>query len=177
MNILGWNISRNKGSSVPRVSVDELKSFVGDRIPYSAIFDGDKYIGGFGPTEEQVIDYWTLRARSAQLYNENLYARGLIRRLITNEINTGLTPETEPNELVLGLEEGSLNKWTEEVESRFGIWAKEPRACDFKKANTFGAIQRIARAEALIVLMSLCTSVSVDTPAHAVVFVTASIKA
>ena len=150
MNILGWNISRNKGSSVPRVSVDELKSFVGDRIPYSAIFDGDKYIGGFGPTEEQVIDYWTLRARSAQLYNENLYARGLIRRLITNEINTGLTPETEPNELVLGLEEGSLNKWTEEVESRFGIWAKEPRACDFKKANTFGAIQRIARAEALV---------------------------
>ena len=54
------------------------------------------------PTQIQNIDYWTLRARSSQLFNENLYARGLLRRLITNEINTGLTPECCPDEEIIG---------------------------------------------------------------------------
>ena len=61
-----------------------------------SIFDGGKFLGGFGETQIQQLDYWTLRARSAQLFNENLYAKGLVRRLITNEINTGLTPEASP---------------------------------------------------------------------------------
>lgn len=113
-------------------------------------FDGDKFLGGFGATQLQHIDYWTLRQRSSQLFNDNLYARGIIRRLITNEINTGLTPEAAPDEAILGLAEESLNVWTEDVETRFGLWAKAPRACDWKRVSTFGAIQRAARAEALI---------------------------
>jgi hypothetical protein len=52
---------------------------------------GDKFAGGFGATKVFTPDYWTLRQRSEQLFHENLYARGLIRRLVTNEINTGLT--------------------------------------------------------------------------------------
>lgn len=113
-------------------------------------FDGDKFLGGFGETQLHLIDYWTLRQRSSQLFNDNLYARGIIRRLITNEINTGLTPEAAPDEAILGLPEDSLNVWTEDVETRFGIWAKAPKACDWKRVSTFGAIQRAARAEALI---------------------------
>jgi capsid protein len=70
--------------------------------------------------------------------------------LITNEINTGLTPESCPDEEILGLPEDSLNEWTETVENRFGLWAKNPQVCDWKKKDTFGAIQRAARAEALI---------------------------
>lgn len=113
-------------------------------------FDGDKFLGGFGATQLQQVDYWTLRQRSSQLFNDNLYARGIIRRLITNEINTGLTPEAAPDETILGLPEDSLNVWTEDVETRFGLWAMAPKACDWKRASTFGAIQRAARAEALI---------------------------
>src|SRR5690554_5877385 len=30
--------------------------------------DGESYAGGFGPTQMLIVDYWTLRARSAQLY-------------------------------------------------------------------------------------------------------------
>lgn len=116
----------------------------------NSIFDGGKFFGGFGATQIQHVDYWTLRARSAQLFNENLYARGIIRRLVTNEINTGLTPEACPDEEIIGVPEDSLNEWSESVESRFAIWGKNPELCDWRHTSTFGAIQRAARAEALI---------------------------
>ncbi len=115
-----------------------------------ADFNGDKFLGGFGTTQIFTVDYWTLRERSNQLFRENLYARGLIRRLITNEINTGLTPEAAPDESIIGVPEDSLADWSENVENRFGIWGKNPNVCDFRKRSTFGAIQRAARMEALI---------------------------
>ncbi len=115
-----------------------------------SVFDGGKFSGGFGATQIWQVDYWTLRARSVQLFTENLYARGLIRRLVTNEINTGLTPEACPDEDIIGVAEDSLNMWTETVENRFGLWGKNPLVCDWKHQSTFGAIQRAARAEALI---------------------------
>ena len=115
-----------------------------------ANFDGDKFFGGFGTTRIFTPDYWTLRERSNQLFTENLYARGLIRRLITNEINTGLAPEATPDEEIIGVAEDSLNEWSETVENRFGIWSKSPELCDWKHASTFGATQRAARMEALI---------------------------
>lgn len=114
------------------------------------VFDGDKFSGGFGPTQLQFVDYWTLRKRSAQIFNENLYGRGLIRRLITNEINTGLSPEFVPDETVLGITEDEANDWSETAESRFNLWAKNPDLCDWEKSRTFGAIQRVARQEALV---------------------------
>lgn len=129
--------------------------------------DGDKFFGGFGATKLFTMDYWTLRQRSDQLFRENLYARGLIRRLITNEINTGLTPEASPDELIIGLREDSLNDWTEEVENRFGIWGNDPTQCDYRQASTFGAIQRAARMEALIsgdVLVVLRPSPATNLP-------------
>jgi len=115
-----------------------------------SLFDGGKFDGGFGPTQLYSLDYWTLRARSSQLFNENLYARGLIRRLVTNEVNTGLTPECTPDEVVLGLKDGALEDWTELTENRFGLWGKSPLVCDWLQKSTFGAIQRAARMEALV---------------------------
>lgn len=115
-----------------------------------SIFDGAKFPGGFGPTQLFELDYWTLRKRSGQLFRENLYARGLIRRLITNEINTGLTPEALPDEEIIGVAEDSLDNWSETVENRFALWGKNPKLCDWNQVKTFGAIQRTIRAEALI---------------------------
>lgn len=135
------------------VSVHDLDPFAQGYVQAPAvnsIFDGDKYPGGFGVTQLLQADYWTLRARSAQLFNDNLYARGLIRRLITNEINTGLTPELCPDEEILGLKPESLADWTENVENRFAIWGKNPLVCDWKRQSTFGALQRQARQEALV---------------------------
>ncbi len=121
------------------------------RAPSAYVWnDGDKFPGGFGVTKLFETDYWTLRKRSAQLFKENLYARGLIRRLITNIINTGIAPEACPDESIIGVEEDSLNEWAENVESLFHVWAKDPMSCDYKHGMTFGALQRAVKAEALI---------------------------
>lgn len=112
--------------------------------------DGSKWQGGFGPTRSLITDYWTLRARSVDIFETNLYARGIIRRLVTNEINTGLHLEAVPEEKILGKEEDSLADWSETVENRFSLWANEPRLCDYAERSTFGALQVQARMESLI---------------------------
>jgi lambda family phage portal protein len=113
-------------------------------------FNGEKFAGGFGDTAILGMDYWELRAKSAQLFSENLYAAGIIRRLITNGINTGLTPEACPDEQILGLPVDSLNDWTEIAENQFALWGKSPTVCDAARQKTFGALQRDAQQEALI---------------------------
>jgi hypothetical protein len=112
--------------------------------------DGEKFPGGFGPTLLLTTDYWTLRARSAQLFETNIYGRGVIRRLLTNELNTGLHLECTPVESVLGKEEDSLADWSEDVESRFLLWAKDPYLCDYYQRSTFGALQVQLRRESLL---------------------------
>lgn len=157
MNLL-QSIRDTFGDATPPgevVSVDDLMPYAysgqTSPSPYEwSLFDGEKFAGGFGPTQILQTDYWTLRSRSEQLFTENLYARGIIRRLITNEINTGLSPESSPDERTLGLAEDSLVEWTEDRENAFGLWAESPAVCDWKKERTFGQIQQEARQEALI---------------------------
>jgi lambda family phage portal protein len=111
---------------------------------------GSKFEGGFGDTLVLHVDYWTLRARSIQLFETNLYARGIVRRFITNEINTGLHLEASPEEAILGLPEDGLADWSEAVENRFRIWEKDPYLCDHLERSTFGSLQAQARAAALV---------------------------
>lgn len=113
-------------------------------------FDGEKFAGGFGLTEILATDYWTLRQRSSQLFKQNLFARGVIRRLVTNEINTGLHLEAVPEEKILGKLEDSLADWTEEVENRFELWGESAQHCDRSELRTFGQLQAVARLEALV---------------------------
>jgi len=155
VKIFGYTFGKAETPALETIAVDQLapKAYAGQtsQSPFeNSIYDGGKFFGGFGTTQVQQVDYWTLRARSSQLFNENLYARGIIRRLVTNEINTGLSPEACPDEAIIGVPEESLNDWTETVETRFNIWAKGPTLCDWKKKSTFGALQREIRMEALI---------------------------
>lgn len=112
--------------------------------------DGDKFPGGFGPTQLLTADYWTLRARSVQLFEENHYARGVIRRLLTNVINSGLHLEAIPEESILGYPADGLADWSEETETKFNLWGSEPNICDFAERSTFGSLQAQAFTEALI---------------------------
>lgn len=109
--------------------------------------DGDKFFGGFGDTVLYDTDYVTLRQRSEQLFKENLYASGLVERLVTNEINTGLNLEAWPEESILNMD---LSDWADEVENRFYLWGSDRRLCDYKKEVTFSNLQRMVRRESII---------------------------
>jgi lambda family phage portal protein len=147
------------GALPPRVTrgltTEPTAAIASSGSPFSAplqqkVWDGEKFPGGYGATNLLAEDYWTLRARSVELFETNLYARGLIRRLITNEINTGLHLECEPSEKVLGKEEDDLADWAEDVENRFELWGNSAELCDHSELLTFWGLQRAARMEALI---------------------------
>ena len=148
-----------EGADVPAIlNVEDLPRYVSQTLAsgtpwerwYDVDYDGDKFPGGFGPTYWYQVDYYVLRMRSRQLFRDNLYARGLIRRLLTNEIGTGLTPEVQPDERLLGRGEGDLADWSEDMETRFAAWARTVRASDWHRRSVFGAKQRKARMESLI---------------------------
>ncbi|MCP4209831.1 MAG: phage portal protein [Shimia sp.] len=130
--------------AAPTYSVDAMAPYT------SATYNGDKFDDSFGDTKLYDLDYWTLRARSNQLFTENLYAAGLIKRLVTNEINKGLAPEAYPDADILGIDSDGAEEWAGSVERRFQMWGRDKRVCDYRGEHTFGALQRIARAEALI---------------------------
>jgi lambda family phage portal protein len=127
-----------------------VASSVGPAPVRLGIHDGEKYAGGFGITELLSADYWTLRTRSTQLFKQNLYARGIIRRLVTNIINTGLALEATPDEQILGVELDSLGDWAEMVENRFHLWERSPNLCDHLELEAFGALQASAKRTALV---------------------------
>ena len=141
-----------------RFSVDDLpryqahSSLGGNPYPgYSATWGGDKWSGSFGETKIFSANYWELRARSDQLFHENLYARGIVRRLVTSEINTGLMLEAEPlYELVPSLSEDGAQEWSSETENRFEIWARTPSLCDYEGRRTYAQLQETIRREALV---------------------------
>jgi capsid protein len=136
--------------AAPTVSLTDLD-------PYRYVIEtGSKFPGGYGPTTLLWTDYWTLRARSSELFETNLYARGLIRRLVTNEINVGLHLEATPMESVLGYKEDELAEWSENVENRFEIWGDNAYLCDHNERQCWGALQQEARREALIAGDVLC---------------------
>lgn len=113
-------------------------------------WDGEKFPGGMGFPEERAIDYWTLRTRSARVYDENLYAYGLVRRLVNNIIAKGLTPESEPVGKVLGWDDEKTTAFGEEVERQFAVWANTPWLCDAKEMRTFGQLQQEMHSEAYV---------------------------
>lgn len=112
--------------------------------------DGEKYAGGYGVTNLLALDYWTLRARSVEAFRTNLYARGILRRLVRNIINTGLYLEATPEHDVLGLDEDVLADWSELVENRFQLWEHSPELCDYRGRMSFGQLQFQAKLTALI---------------------------
>lgn len=136
------------GSTTPSISASSAYLLP----PSSGGFDGEKFYGGVARFVDELdsLDYWTLRDRSSRLFRTNTYARGIIRRLVTNIINTGLVLEATPEEALLGLEEDSLVDWAENIENLFALWGRTPRVCDAKGYRSFGALQRDIYREALI---------------------------
>lgn len=147
------NPFKAKESGVPVIGVDQLPSAAAGNYdaPYEfAQLNGDKFAAGFGVTQLQIIDYWTLRQRSIQLYSENLYAAGLINRFITNIINTGLMLEAKPVASILGISDDEINQWTDDVEARFTMYCNNKKLVDFYGEKTLGQLQAQRELQALV---------------------------
>lgn len=117
----------------------------------ASIFDGEKYPGGLSAVNELFwLDYWSLRARSNELFHKNPYARGIVRRIVTNVIFDGLHLEATPEASILGLTDEQVDEWSETVESRFYLYNQTPEIIDFKKRRNGGELQAQAKTEAII---------------------------
>lgn len=133
---------------------DVFSALMSNPVNIFSLFDGQKFPGGMGSPTIYELDYWALRARSNQFFEDNLYARGLINRLVTNEINTGLMVEATPNADLLGMQgeefDDILNEWSELVENRFEVWGSNKYICDYYKKDNFGELQKTVRRESII---------------------------
>ncbi|MCL2139714.1 MAG: phage portal protein [Treponema sp.] len=124
------------------------------------VFDGDKFPGSFGYTRDYIInhgvDYFTLRRRCYQLFVENTYFQGLIKRVLRNEIHTGMYPEPTPIGSVLWPnlseeeQEQEAAKYAEMINVYFTLYAGDQNVFDYKHRMTFGEFQEAVRQEAMI---------------------------
>lgn len=123
----------------------------------SAIWNGDKFPGSFGLTKDyKVVDYWTLRKRSEQLFMENMYAKGIIRRLLRNEIHVGLQGNASISADILWPRMQDVNRtekgieYSEQLTQLFEMYCSRPEYFDFRHEKTFGDFQEQVRMESLI---------------------------
>jgi lambda family phage portal protein len=125
---------------------------------FNGLFNGEKFSGGYGYASQyyDFVDYWELRAKSVELFTKNLYASGLIKRLVTNIINTGLSLEATPVSDLLPIDDDQANDWSEMVENLWRIWGNQKDLVDWKKQNTEGELQEAAKRTALLSGDVLC---------------------
>ena len=116
------------------------------------LYDGSNFFDGVGGAVDEIanLDYWTLRQRSAALFYGNLYARGIIRRMVTDIINTGLQPESTPEETILGLQDDTLQNWSENIETLWRLYGESKEIVDYKGTREEGELQAQIYTEALV---------------------------
>ena len=142
----------NYGNFLKDIAVKALADYFG-----SDFWDGSKFFGSLGPVSEWTfVDYWRLRKRSMKLFRTNIYAKGVIRRLIWNEIHTGIvaTPSLPGSVLFPNLKEMESEeeavKWGDKIATEFDLYASTPAVFDWGKKEGFGDFQDRVRFESLI---------------------------
>lgn len=143
---------KNYGEYLKSLTVKALADYYGGDF-----WNGSKFFGSLGPVSEWTfVDYWALRKRSARLFRTNLYAKGVIRRLVWNEVHTGIvaTPTPIGAALFPNMEEVECEQvavdYGDKLSTQFDLYANTPAVFDWGKKETFGAFQERVRMESLI---------------------------
>lgn len=144
---------------ITRKTLANYSSYLKDIAVYYGgdVWDGSKFWGSLGPVSNWTfVDYWTLRRRSAELFRTNIYAKGIIRRLVWNEIHTGIVATPTPPGTILfpgadvARSEELAVDWGDRIAKQFDLYASSPAVFDWGKEETFGAFQARVRMESLI---------------------------
>ena len=150
------NIFKKKKSldySYPYPISDYQKGMVSNLVGWN----GDKFPGSYGFNKIiEACDYWTLRKRSYELFTQNMYAKGIIKRILHNEIFTGLTVSPNPiGDIIwpkLSEAERMDNavKFGDLISTKFKLYADNYELFDYKQQLTFGEFQSQVRLEAML---------------------------
>lgn len=153
MKLFGLDIRTNKARKAELEYYKKVLADAGVKVTW----DGDKYPGSFGITKDfEIVDREKLCKRSLQLFTENAYAKGLIRRIVRNEIFTGLTANSNPIGSIIWPELDEFTqtdmaiKFGDVITQEFELYANNYELFDFKKQLTFGEFQEMVRREALL---------------------------
>lgn len=127
----------------------KVNTYVSDIV--QTFWDGDKFFRSFGTTKDfAYIDYYTLRKRSIQLFRSNPYCRALIRRLLRNEIGTGLSLEPDIISSKVGITEDQAIEITEQIATDWKLWSNDEYIVDYNRQKTLHQLAADARQTALI---------------------------
>ena len=133
------------------MSRDHLDNAEFVNMVYSSTFNGEKFPGSFGESiDYKNIDYYELRRKSSQLILENPYALGALRRILSNEINTGLSLEANIRGEYLGITEDEAQDLSEQIELDWRMYTNNPVICDNRGERNLHQIMYAARREALV---------------------------
>jgi capsid protein len=128
---------------------DFVNYYVRDML--DSVWNGDKYLNSFGVTKQYThLDYYSLRMRSVQLFRENQYAKGIIRRLITNLVYKGHELAASPIAKMIGMTDEQAIEWAEETELQWELWSKDSNICDYNQLDNLGQIEEKIKQTALI---------------------------
>lgn len=106
-----------------------------------------------GSPDDDIIGAWgsltlkTLRARCRDLHMGAPLATGAINTISANVVGPGLHLKPKIDATSLGITYKQADEWQKQVEREFETWCKE---CDAERTSTFGELQEIAFASALI---------------------------
>lgn len=114
-----------KQALIPQQTISASASSTGT-TRYSTsgrFYDGSKWAGGL-VGQAKILDQYKLRQNSRNAQLDSVQAQGITKRMVDNEIGTGLVLESTPVASMLGITEQDAERKGDEISQRFDMWAQ-----------------------------------------------------
>jgi len=120
------------------------------------------HVGGYGygnatfpdniPEDVSTLEHAYQISLSEALFKGNQFGAGLINRLLTAEIHSGLTPELYPVYEILSdiMSKDDIAAYSRRFEAFFNLYARDESRIDHSRSLNFGQIQEQVRLESMV---------------------------